>query len=91
MVACQPPNDIDVAMGEQEAAQDVEQQQNGGQEETEGFTRSISLYWNWVRGQKAAARVGKVGGGGLCASFGSSMPSVLPLQLDASISMPPTY
>jgi hypothetical protein len=70
MVACKQTNVLDVAMGEQEAAQDVEQQ-NGGQEETEGFTRSISLYWNWVRGQKAAARVGKVGGGGLCASFGS--------------------
>jgi hypothetical protein len=72
MVAYQHTHDTDdVAMGEQEAAQDLEQQQKGGQEETEGFTRSISLYWNWVRGQKAAARVGKVGGGGLSASFGS--------------------
>lgn len=26
----------------------------------EGFTRSISLYWHWVRGQKAASRVGRV-------------------------------
>lgn len=32
-----------------------------GEEEEEGFTRSISLYWNWVRGQKAAARLGQVG------------------------------
>jgi hypothetical protein len=72
MVAYQHTHETDdVAMGEQEAAQDVEQQQKGGQEETEGFTRSISLYWNWVRGQKAAARVGKVGGGGLSASSGS--------------------
>lgn len=27
----------------------------------EGFTRSISLYWHWVRCQRAAARLGKVG------------------------------
>lgn len=29
-------------------------------EENEGFTRSISLYWRWVKGQKGAARIGKV-------------------------------
>jgi hypothetical protein len=29
-------------------------------EESEGFTRSISLYWHWVRGQKAASKMGKV-------------------------------
>lgn len=28
--------------------------------EEEGFTRSISLYWHWVRGQKAASKMGKV-------------------------------
>eukprot|EP00775_Hariotina_reticulata_P006006 gene6006-6243_t len=28
-------------------------------DEEEGFTRSISLYWSWVRGQKAAARLGQ--------------------------------
>lgn len=31
--------------------------------ENEGFTRSISLYWRWVNGQKAASRVGKVRAG----------------------------
>jgi len=31
-------------------------------DEEEGFTRSISLYWSWVRGQKAAARLGQVFG-----------------------------
>lgn len=30
------------------------------EEQPEGFTRSISLYWHWVRGQKAASKVGKV-------------------------------
>jgi len=32
-----------------------------GEEQSEGFTRSISLYWHWVRGQKAASKMGKVG------------------------------
>jgi hypothetical protein len=44
------------------AAAATEQQRKLGEpkEEQEGFTRSISLYWHWVRGQKAASRVGKV-------------------------------
>lgn len=29
-------------------------------EESEGFSRSISLYWRWCKGQKGASRVGKV-------------------------------
>lgn len=37
------------------------------EEEPEGFTRSISLYLHWVRGQKAASKVGKVRWGqGVC-------------------------
>lgn len=32
-------------------------------DESEGFTRSISLYWHWVRGQKAASKMGKVNRG----------------------------
>ena len=30
------------------------------EEDAEGFTRSISLYWNWIRLQKAASRLGRV-------------------------------
>jgi hypothetical protein len=29
-------------------------------EDNEGFTRSISLYWRWVKGRHGAARIGKV-------------------------------
>lgn len=31
-----------------------------GDDDDAGFTRSISLYWHWVRCQRAAARLGKV-------------------------------
>jgi hypothetical protein len=46
----------------QRVAQAYLSQQRADQhdEPQEGFTRSISLYWHWVRGQKAASRVGKV-------------------------------
>jgi hypothetical protein len=44
--------------------QHQQQQQQGvpkqADEQPEGFTRSISLYWHWVRGQKAASKLGKV-------------------------------
>lgn len=38
-------------------------QQKKHGDEPEGFTRSISLYWHWVRGQKAASKMGKVNSG----------------------------
>lgn len=48
-----------------------QQQQNSAfpakKAEEEGFTRSISLYWHWVRGQKAASKMGKVSRGLLAA------------------------
>lgn len=31
------------------------------EDSAEGFTRSISLYWNWMKVAKAASRLGKVG------------------------------
>jgi hypothetical protein len=41
----------------------MQQQQQNKKVEEEGFTRSISLYWHWVRGQKAASKMGKVSRG----------------------------
>lgn len=38
-----------------------DKQQKHKDNDDEGFTRSISLYWHWVRCQRAAARLGKVG------------------------------
>lgn len=55
-----------VLKGLQKSAAAAVQQQKAfkakGEEQSEGFTRSISLYWHWVRGQKAASKMGKVGG-----------------------------
>lgn len=55
------PHDDEDAVARESLPQPNDKKHKQSDNNDEGFTRSISLYWHWVRCQRAAARLGKVG------------------------------